>query len=686
MENIESSDAAQVIDRSEPETDGSRLALIKRWIEDINASKNHHGRAFDKMRDNMSYAKTGKSKDWDDDNYTVNIIQRHINQSVASLYAKNPRAVAKRRPRLHYKIWDGNQESLMGASQAVLAASQERRQADPLAMALLGDVQEAHQQKRMLDKLAKTLEILFHYYIDEQQTNFKRSMKQLVRRAKVCGVSYVKLGFQRLMEKRPEIAAQIADVANQISRIEAITADYADGEIDDDDPKLEELRIMMEELQTKELMIAREGPVFDFPRSTEIIVDKKCRHLNGFAGAGWIAHEMAMSSDEIKETYEVDIGSSFTQYKTDNRTNKKPQPEEKEDSNSTALVWEVWDKDTGTCFTIVDGYNDYLKEPATPDVQLERFWPVFTLAFNDIEDEEDIYPISDVDLMRSMQDEYNRSREGLREHRRANRPKYAVPKGRLEDEDKAKLENHPANAVIELNALAAGESIDKLIQAMRGAPIDPALYETNSVFEDVLRVVGSQEANLGGTSGATATESSIAENSRGASVASNVDDLDDMLSELSGSCGQLMLLELDEETVKKIAGPGSVWPEFSREEIAEEVFLKIRAGSSGRPNKAAELANLERAAPTILQIPGVSPVWFAKQVLERLDEAGIDIDEAIVEGMPSMIAMNQAAGNPQPATGDPASDPAQQGANGASNASQARRQPGPQAAYPTSAN
>lgn len=675
----------QVIDREDPKTDGAKLALITNWTKKINDAKQHHSEAFKRIREDMDYALTGKSADWGDDKYVANIIQRHINQSVASLYAKNPRAVAKRRTRLEYKIWDGNQETLIQAGQAAMTAAQVGVPPDPNAVMLMQDVQQAQQSKDMMDKLAKTLEILFHYYMDEQQPNFKRQMKQLVRRAKVCGIGFIKLGLQRLMEKRPEISSQIADISDQVAKIEAITADVADGEIQEDDAKMEELRIMMEELQAKELVVAREGVVFDFPRATELIVDPACRQLNGFVGASWVAHEMAMSPDEIKEVYETDIGTGYTHYNPDH-TKKFVSPEDEGDHVSKALVWEVWDKDTGTCFTVVDGYKDWLKEPATPDVMLERFWPFFTLTFNDIEDEEEVYPISDVSLLRPMQDEYNRSRQGLREHRRANRPKYVAAKGRLEEEDKAILSNHPANAILELNSIAAGESVEQLLQPMRGIPIDPALYETNSIFEDVLRTVGSQEANLGGTSGATATESSIAENSRGASVASNVDDLDDMLTELARATGQLMLLELDQQTVQKIVGPGAVWPEFSREEIAEELFLEVRVGSSGRPNKAAELANLERAAPTILQVPGISPVWFAKQVLERLDETGLDIDEAIIEGIPSMIAMNQAAGNPQPQTGDPASDPQAQGGEGSANAPQEQTQDGPQAAYPTTVN
>jgi hypothetical protein len=74
------------------------------------------------------------------------------------------------------------------------------------------------------------------------------------------------------------------------------------------------------------------------------------------------------------------------------------------------------------------------------------------------------YPQSDIDLLRDMQLELNRARQGLREHRRANRPKTAVAAGVLEEPDKDKLRNHPANALLELNALAPGQKIDDVLQ------------------------------------------------------------------------------------------------------------------------------------------------------------------------------------------------------------------------------
>ena len=45
---------------------------------------------------------------------------------------------------------------------------------------------------------------------------------------------------------------------------------------------------------------------------------------------------------------------------------------------------------------------------------------------------------------------------------------------------------------------------------------------------------------------------------------------------------------------------------------------EIEAGSTGKPNRAAELANIERIMPFLLQIPGIDPKWLAKELLNVL--------------------------------------------------------------------
>jgi hypothetical protein len=88
---------------------------------------------------------------------------------------------------------------------------------------------------------------------------------------------------------------------------------------------------------------------------------------------------------------------------------------------------------------------------------------------------------------------------------------------------------------------------------------------------------------------------------------------------MAQASGEMMLREFQEQTVKRIAGIGAVWPTDRREDFLNEIFLDIVASSSGRPNKAVELANFERIAPTLLQ-SGANPFGVIEEGVKRLDD------------------------------------------------------------------
>jgi hypothetical protein len=672
------------------EVDPARAALVKKWIARVKADKKHFEPAFKRMRTCMKIAADGTDeKEWvDNENYIVPVINRHINQAVATLYARNPKSVAKKKQKLLYQIWDGDPQSLQQAEMAVqqaqiappivdpLSGALVPAPIDPQAIALLQEVQQAKQQLLMYDRLAKTMELLFAHYLDEQDNGYKEQIKGMVRRAKVCGVSYIQLGFQRQLKKDADIEGRIADATDQIARIEVLMAQMKAGDVEKESAKAEELRLLVADLQQKVEIIAREGPTLSFPRATDITPDKRCRHLKTFTGARWVTHEFHMEPDDVQETYGVSLKTGqFKAYTPDEGVKADGQKVEE------ACIWEIQDKSNGQCLTVCEGYSDFLKEPYEPDVKIERFWTLFPLVFNEIESEEQLFPPSDVWMARHMQRDYNSAGQGRREHRISARPRYATVKGKLEKVDKDALSTSPAHTIIEISALLPGEDIEKVLQRVPVANIDPSLYETETVFQDIMRAVGSQEANLGGVSGATATETSIAENSRMSASADNVDDLDTMLTQLARGMGQLMLLELSIDTVREIAGPGAVWPAQAptREEIVKDLLLEIEAGSSGRPNKAAKLADFERAAPYLIQLPGVNPIPFVKKALDLLD---IDLEEGVAEGMPSIAALNSLAGTPPPPLGGPAA----QGPQGGNNQPQpGGNEPGAQPAYPAPA-
>lgn len=669
-----SGEMGPVIARTKPDVPDARRSSVTKWIENVKRRRDYlKDHEFKKIDEDMKFTEgkqcVNNMTAEEADEYVCNLCISHVNDRVATLYAKNPKAVAKRVPRLDSAAWDGTAESVQPVDQRMAAAVQMGQPPDPADVAFMGAVEQVLQQRKMIDGVGKTLEILFNYFMREGQPPFKTSGKQLVRRVETCGVGFVKLGFQRVMTRNNEIDVKIADFSDQLAYIEAQTADMADQEFNDNDAKAEDLRLAIAALQSKAEVIAREGLVFDFPGPKAVIPGPGCKHIRGFVGAPWIAEMHEVRPDEIQERFNIDIGNEYTQFKS---TDAGDDPDEQK-----CRWYEIYDLKSGVLRHVVEGYCDYLEEPKANPVFFEQGHPYFALTFNNLESESTCYPPSDVRLIRPMQKEINRAEEGIREHRIASRPGYVGGGINLDEKDRLQFRDREPHEIINLK-VPAGTDVTKVIGQIPTAAIDPLMYDTERHFVNMQRVTKSQESNFGGVkTNVTATGESIAEQTRLSSVSSNVDDLDDFLTALARASGQLMLDQMSIEQVKKIVGDGAVWPQLSKTAIAEEVFLEIKAGSSGAPNVAQELANFERVAQTLLQVPGIQPKKIAGYMLERLD-TGIDLDEWITEGLPSITAMNAMASAPPPVAAA-GTDPNQQGAQGGNNQPQP---PGAQAAQP----
>lgn len=683
------------IQREPPEVTTARHALVSYWQDRVTTARDHwEKKAFRRMKDNMAFAagrqwtrdvqvRTGLDtlSDPIDDRYVANITLRHIHQRTATIYGKNPRIVARRKERILNTVWDGTMQSLNGAMQTLAAPQIDpltgAAMPDPNAMAMIQDAIASMETGKKLERIARTLEILMQHELDEQTIPFKMQMKAVVRRTLTTGVGYLKLGYQRIMDTSPDPERAVNDMSNMLATVEQLSGDLADSVKTPDDMEAEQLSLIAGVLSKQTEIVVREGLALSYPDSNAVIPDVNVKQLRGFVGAEWVAEQYFLNADKIKQTYNVDPtgntgggigvhapnGSPKRYVETGNAGDYRFADGDAPTDKDLFCVWEVYSKADGMVYVLLDGYKDFLIPPAAPDPQLERFYPWFVLAFNETYDPETVFPPSDVTLMQGMQEELNRARQGLREHRRAARPITVTRKGALEQSDMAKITGAEANEVVEVNGLQPQEKIQDVLQPLEGPRLTPELYDTSQAYEDIFRVLGQQEANFGGTSGATATEVSTAEGSRMSSVSSAVDDLDEMLCEFARAAGQLLLKETSVETVKQVVGPGAVWPDMSREEINKEIYLDVEAASTGRPNKAQEIQNAQQLVPLLLQIPGISPEWIARQLIQRLDDR-LDISDAFAPGIASIANMNR-GGQTNPGTSG--KDPNAQGAEGENN-------------------
>lgn len=712
-----------------PETESER-ALVKKVQGEVRADKDFHKKAFEQMRRDMFVARNGYDPKVypGKTSYVANIAGRHVKQKTAALYAKNPKATAKRRETLDFAVWDEDPKSLELAMQAIQLAQQQQAQAqaaqmaaqeeaaivaeatgfpgavDPMmghnggpalelpaelqqalatAQETMEDFQQGMNRRKEIKRLGRTLEILYSQSMREQKPlDFKTSMKKLVRRTCTTAVGYIELGFQREYGPRPEMTEKLADSRARLDHLRRLAEDNAEPDVNLDDPEIAELELAIQALQSEEEVILREGLIFDFPQSTKVIPDRYTKSLVGFVGARRITLEYMYTPDEVKEQFGKDLKKSYTGYgpngvvpdsanspnfvKDDDETEYGPREDR---GKGLVCVWKTYDKPSGLVYLTADGYDGWLKEPAAPDVFVEDFWPVYALTFNDVEDEDSLFPPSDVALLDSQVHEINRSRQGKREHRKAARPRWVGSRGALQEADIDTLKNAEP-FTISLLDMDPSMKLGDILQAIPVPGVDPNIYDTNEVMMDVQMVVGSQQAQMGGLSKATATESAISAGASATTDGSSIDDLDAFLTVIARGSGQILLREMSAEKVMEIVGPGAFWPHQTLAEIADEVYLEVEAGSTGKPNQAVEMQNWEKMLPFLIQMPGISPVWIARETIRRLDD-NADLTEALTEGMPSLMAQNAmatAATALQPATGDPATDPASQGGQGANNA------------------
>lgn len=636
-----------------PSTDAS----VKIWLDRINEAKAYWESDFKRMRNDMEFA---AGYQWrgqttlQSEQYVADLTLRAVNQKVSVLYARNPKAVVNRRERMVYQVWDEKQESLVDCYVRVMT-----NPLDLEAQATLSDYIQGQKFNALLDRIARTLRIVYQHQVDQQEPEFKLQMKQLVRRVVTAGVGYVRVNFLREFESFISSSSLNVATVDRAKLASRLAQKLQDGDLDPDSEHVEDLKNLLSSLQAALEDDQRVGEmieeklVFDFPRPTSVIIDPACTAIKGFVNADWITQEYFLEHDKAEAYFEVKLPVSDGVKTFGRAGNELPSTGEAAlKERPRVCVWEVFDKTTKCSFFLCKGFKRFLLEPKPVYPCLHRFWPIFSLTFNDIEVEEKSddqraspFPPSDVTLMRHPQKEWNRSRDSLRSHRIANRPMYATKKQALSEEDKENLQSAAGNSVIELQG-AATEGVNDLLQPITKVPVDPALYDTDPLMQDILMSSGMQSENLGPTQpNATATGASIAEQSRLTSVGSNVDDLDDLLSDLAKSSGELLMQEMSEATVKRIAGPGAAWPQVTLADFINEVYLQVEAASSGKPNQALAIANLERVMPLIMAAISNPLMWpLIREAIKRLDDR-LDVNEILPAQPPA--GMMAPAAQPQ---------------------------------------
>lgn len=664
-----------VKDSSRPHPDDKEREknVVKQWQGRCRNAKKKQESVFREMRNAMKFAaglQWPGQKDRNDRRYTANWVLREVNSKVAALYAKNPKAEFTRKPRLDFSIYDGKIESVMPMLQAAQAHPMGLAALPIESRALLLDFQHGVMERKKAELQGKTLEVLFQHQLDEQdeeEGEFKLQFKQMVRRTIISKVGYIRVSFVRDTDMLLTSSGPGNTVANRALQIKSIAEKTESGELNRTSKQIEELNSLSIGLtgtiiNNPHSFGENERLVYDCLPSTSLLIDPRCRALKGFIGAKWVAIEYHVARNDVNAIFEVDIKSSAGSANTDNSRDSGinqvalNQGQSPEVGEEIIKVWEVLDKETRTHFYISDSYEKFLSEPEFLEPAVRGFWPIYALTFNDIEADVDSgqtpFPPSDVELLIHAQKEYNRSREELKKHRIANRPRWMGPNGILSSDDMNNLSSADTNDFVPLQNIPQGIKPADVFTPFPKSPIEPAVYDTSPQLQDAQLTTGNPSESIGIDKNDTATGKTITEQNRLTVTSSNVDDVDDCLTWIARVSAEMMIQGFSPATVQNIVGPGAVWPQLpqDKQNLLCAITLTTRAGSSGRPNKRVDLANWQIAAP-VLQAAGANPMFMVRETLRRLDD-NLEPEEAFPLLPSAPQTLGQSAGNQSPSGGE----------------------------------
>lgn len=479
----------------------------------------------------------------------------------------------------------------------------------------------------------------------------KLRAKSAVRSTMTTAVGWSKVIHQSDVRTDPITSARINDAQDNIQRIltliQQIEKDESKGA--DVDAKKLELQEQMESLRRETEISTVHGMIIDRVLTEDLLIlDQTIKDFDYYIEADAIAHGLWVTADKYQDLFGYVLPDGATphdkpQTKPGETTGTQVTPVGHAKPEPFYRVFEIWHKGSNTVYTYAKGCKVWARPPYKPKAVGARWYPFFALGFNPVDGR--WRPLSDVELLTELQDEYNTTRTNYAEARKSAIPVLIVRTGGdLKEEDVERIKHRKINQIIAVEG-TPDHPISNEIAFLPTADINPEVYDTSAIRADFEQVSGTADAARGNIEKVkTATEADILQQGLMSRTDERRDVMEDWVADMAQYTAEILMDQLTKVQVANLVGQEAAqnWPELSRDRIFEMVQLRIKAGSSGRPNQQREreqwIALLPEIQKTIEQVFSLqmagdtrlarTSIELLRETLERFDEY-IDLDRFI---------------------------------------------------------
>jgi hypothetical protein len=700
-------------------------ASVTKWLNRIQEARDFDKQVWTQMAIDRDYAAGYSTFE-----VSVNLIGSAIDVMKSFLVAKQPEVAVTAAPQvplppLTRPIQPAPPPALL-AAQSDPAAAMEFARENPAALPAAQQMVAAFQRQQAVyqqEMSRYTAEVTARRDARDAKRRFNRTLEIIISDAwrkgglqpqaetstgagLTTGIGWFKGTWHEDRGLDPVTARRVNTIQDNLALLDERRATLADGDAGNIDAARQELNEILLGLRSQTEVVINRGMTIDAISSDDLTFPIGVTDVTKPCDSPWIDHRLFMTMADAKrmfgKTVKLEKLKSATSY-----SQRKPQapaggvtpmfnaeadlnPSQFTSGEATAVtkteferdgqgtfvcVHETWDRDAGVVRTMIEGVKCYVRPPKAPDIATTRFYPFFCTAFTKADGQR--YPQSLVWRSFKLQDEYNRTRSAWAEARRRSKLGIMFDETAIDPDGVTKLTTSATGEWTGIK-VGMGKRIDQVFWPRPYVKIDPAVYDTVPIRRDFEDIWGIQQALQGSVKvEQTATEAEIQQQGFGARTGAMRDAQDKTFSEFGQYTAEIVLQRLTPVDAKAIAGPGAEWVVgFKASDLASLCRVDIKAGSSGKPNTAAQraawsvaLPQLQAAIVQIGQLRGAPPTVIAdkleKLVAHTFEVSGLDMDiedavpqemdgsggmQTTPEGQPIPIAGPM----PQPGVAEPA--------------------------------
>lgn len=280
-------------------------------------------------------------------------------------------------------------------------------------------------------------------------------------------------------------------------------------------------------------------------------------------------------------------------------------------------LWEFYDLAAGTVSVFTEGSSDFLVDPRPMPY---AFGHPFEFLGN-YEIPGDFYPAGDLEMIEGVQQELNKTRSQMMNHRKKYGRKYLYRASALSPEGREGLESNYDNIAIEV--VDDNLPLQDVILPVPITPMSGDLYQYSDVVEaDIDRISGVNEYGRGGHSEMkrTATEAAMIQDAANARSADKLAIVEVSIGKIASKVVALAQQYMTGTQVARVLGADEkqLWIEFTWEDIAGEFDFTVEGGSTQPQNETFRrqqaISMMNSLGPMIGQV--IDPAAIAKHVLQ----------------------------------------------------------------------